>query len=97
MKNGSYFPGRGTLVEETFLEGKAEGIAEGEARGEAKGEAKGKADSVLHLLEWRGIPVTPAQRARITTCTDPGTLDTWLERAFTATDPGHLFEEDETA
>ncbi|MFI0859532.1 hypothetical protein ACH4RA_04505 [Streptomyces smyrnaeus] len=79
MKNGSYFPGRGTLVEETFLKGKAEGKAEGQRR------------SILRLLEMRGIPVSDSQRARINGCTDPRTLDHWLERAFSATHADELF------
>ncbi|MEU5837778.1 hypothetical protein ABZ820_29470 [Streptomyces diacarni] len=82
MKNGSYFPGRGTLVEETFLKGKAEGQAEGQAR------------SVLRLLEMRGIPVTETQRARLAACTDPEVLDTWLERAFRITDADQLFADE---
>ncbi|MEU2722241.1 hypothetical protein [Streptomyces smyrnaeus] len=75
MKNGRFFPGRGTLVEETFLEGKAEG----------------QRQSILRLLEMRGIPVSDSQRARINGCTDPQTLDHWLERAFSATRAEELF------
>ncbi|UNS98691.1 hypothetical protein MMF93_21185 [Streptomyces tubbatahanensis] len=88
MKNGSYFPGRGTLVEETFLKGKAQGMAEGMAAGQAEGQAR----SVLRLLEMRGIPVTETQRARLAACTDPEVLDTWLERAVRITDADQLFE-----
>lgn len=46
----TYFPGRGTLFEETYLEGKAEGKAEA------------RAESILSVLEKRGIPSprTPA-------------------------------------
>ncbi|MFF8394521.1 hypothetical protein [Streptomyces sp. NPDC016172] len=40
----TYFPGRGTLFEETYLEGKAEGNAE----------------SILSVLDKRGIPVPEA-------------------------------------
>lgn len=84
MKNGSYFPGRGTFVEETYLEGKAEGKAEGEAVGAAR--------SVLRLLEMRGIPVTPSQRDRALACTDLAVLDRWLELAFRATDAEQVFD-----
>ncbi|MGY1437697.1 RpnC/YadD family protein [Streptomyces reniochalinae] len=94
MKNGSYFPGRGTLVEETFLKGKAEGQAEGMAEGKAAGQAEGQVRSVLRLLEMRGIPVTETQRARLAACTDPEVLDTWLERAFRITDADQLFADE---
>jgi len=87
MENGSYFPGRGTLVETTFLKGKAAGKAEGKIEGEAAGQAR----SILRLLEMRGIPVNENQRTDITSCTDPETLDRWLERAFSATDAEELF------
>ncbi|MEV0125054.1 hypothetical protein AB0I16_26555 [Streptomyces sp. NPDC050703] len=46
----SYFPGRGTLREQAYLEGKAEGVedgkAEGLAEGKAEGLAKGKAEGL---------------------------------------------------
>jgi hypothetical protein len=45
---GTFFPGRGTLIEETWLAG--------QASGEAKGEAKG----ILRILEVRGLPVSDA-------------------------------------
>ena len=93
MQNGSYFPGRGTLVEETFLEGEASG----EAKGQAKGEAKGEAKSILRLLEMRGIPISETQRTRVTSCTDLDTLDRWLERAFRATETERLFDDEAPA
>ncbi|MFD9982671.1 hypothetical protein ACFWZJ_20085 [Streptomyces massasporeus] len=75
----TYFPGRGTLFEETYLEGKAEGIAEG------------KAGAILRVLEKRGIPVPEAVRDRITTCTDLDTLTLWFDRSLTATTAEDLF------
>ena len=93
MKNGSYFPGRGTLVEETFLKGEAKGLAEGEAKGLAEGEAKGvregqtkeRAQSVLRMLDFRNIPTSENQRTQITTCTNLELLGHWLDRAMTIT------------
>lgn len=70
MKNGSYFPGRGTLVEETYLEGKA------------KGEAGTTAAAVLQVLRMRGVPVSAEEEARITTHADPALLNEWLNRAL---------------
>ncbi|MFC7258834.1 hypothetical protein [Streptomyces lutosisoli] len=80
----NYFPGRGTLLEKTFLEG--------EARGEAKG--------ILRVLEVRGLPISDVVRERITACTDLDRLNDWLDRAGTvahaedlfAAEPGHLQE-----
>ncbi len=82
---GSYFPGRGTLIEETFLKGKAEGKAEGEAHGRAQG--------VLRVLEKRGVPTLTEIRDRITNCTDLGTLDRWFDRAFTVSQADELLDE----
>ncbi len=78
----TYFPGRGTVRETAYLEGRAEGRAEGEAKG------------ILLVLEVRGIPVSDTVRERITTCTDLDRLDTWLERARTVTRAEDLFDED---
>lgn len=74
----SYFPGRGTVRETAYLEGTA------------KGEAKG----VLRVLEVRGIPVSSEVRERITTCSDPVRVDTWLDRAGTVTHAEELFADD---
>ncbi|HBL27603.1 MAG TPA: hypothetical protein DD490_12265 [Acidobacteria bacterium] len=48
------------------------------AEGEARGEAKGKAESVLDLLENRGLTVSPEQRAEILGCSDLARLKQWL-------------------
>ncbi|MGK5697846.1 hypothetical protein ACSNOJ_34005 [Streptomyces sp. URMC 128] len=74
----TYFPGRGTLFEETYLEGKAEGKAEG----------------ILRVLEKRDVPVPEAIRDRITTCTDLDTLTLWFDRSLTATTAEDLFLEE---
>ncbi|WP_328749732.1 hypothetical protein OHT57_30430 [Streptomyces sp. NBC_00285] len=86
----SYFPGRGTVRETAYLEGKSEGKAEGKAEGRAEGEAKG----ILSVLEVRGIPVPDRVRERITTCTDPDRMDAWLERSRTVERAEDLFAED---
>ncbi|WP_405931723.1 hypothetical protein [Streptomyces sp. NBC_00827] len=74
----SYFPGRGTVRETAYLEGKAEG------------EVKG----ILSVLEVRGIPVPDSVRERITTCTDLDRLDAWLDRSRTVAQAEDLFTED---
>jgi hypothetical protein len=81
----NYFPGRGHLMERTFLEGEAKGKAEGEARG------------VLRVLEVRGIPVSDAVRERIATCTDLDRVTHWLDLAGTVEQAEDLFTEEEAA
>ncbi|WP_328358735.1 hypothetical protein OG800_21230 [Streptomyces sp. NBC_00445] len=81
----SYFPGRGTVRETAYLEGKAEGRAEGEAK------------AILIVLDARGIAVPDSVRERITTCTDPDRVDAWLERSRTVERAEDLFAEDPEA
>jgi hypothetical protein len=97
----TYFPGRGTVRETAYLEGKAEGKVEGKAEGKAEGVAEGKvrgvaegeAKGVLRVLEVRGLTVSDDVRTRITTCTDLGSLGDWLDRAGTVTHAEELFGE----
>ncbi|MFJ8335648.1 hypothetical protein [Streptomyces sp. NPDC094437] len=101
----SFFPGRGTVFEEAYLDGQAKGHAEGhakghaegeakgKAKGEARGAAKGKAEGVLSVLEARGLPVSDVARERVTQCTDLDLLQRWLVRAVTAARTEELFDE----
>ncbi|GAA4968545.1 hypothetical protein GCM10023238_40710 [Streptomyces heliomycini] len=79
------FPGSNTIVEESWLEGRAkgkeEGKAEGKAEGKEEGKAEGKAEDVLHILDVRGIEISDSVRERITGCTDLDVLGTWLDRS----------------
>jgi hypothetical protein len=84
----SYFPGRGTVRETAYLEGKAEGKTEGKT----EGKAEGMAECVLRVLEVRGVPVSDAVRERITSCTDLDRLDDWLDRSVTVSRAEELFE-----
>ncbi|WP_152990452.1 hypothetical protein [Sphaerimonospora mesophila] len=70
-----------------FGAGKTEGLAEGLAKGEAR--------AVLTILEVRGIPVSDAERARITACSDLKQLDEWARRAVTVTSTGDLFTDEQ--
>jgi hypothetical protein len=90
MSVGTYFPGRGTIVEESFLKG----VAEGREEGREEGRAEERAQMVLRVLEKRQIPTLARTRDRITACPDAGVLDRWLDRAFTVTDAEDLFAED---
>ncbi|MFE9096040.1 hypothetical protein [Streptomyces sp. NPDC007264] len=89
----SYFPGRGTVRERAYLEGKTEGKTEGKAEGKAEGEAKG----VLRVLEVRGLPISGDVRERITACMDLDRLNDWLDRAGTVACAEDLFAEDPEA
>ncbi|MDN3020633.1 hypothetical protein [Streptomyces sp. S.PB5] len=82
----SYFPGRGTLRETAYLDGKAEGKTEG--------KVEDRASMVLRVLAKRGISVPEATQDRITSCTDLDTLTLWFDRALTAEVAEDLFAED---
>ncbi|MEU5095932.1 hypothetical protein [Streptomyces sp. NPDC020996] len=77
MSFTNFFPGRGTLLEETYLEGQAEG------------EAK----AILRFLEARGISVPKAARDRIADCTDLDLLNRWLDRTPHVRSIDELFAE----
>ncbi|MFE6100950.1 hypothetical protein ACFVQ4_13395 [Streptomyces laurentii] len=79
MAVGSYFPGRGTLVERTFL------------KGEAQGKVEAKAESVIRVLNARRIDVPAEALQRIEDCADLSTLDRWLDLAVTAARVDELF------
>ncbi|GGR38998.1 hypothetical protein [Streptomyces roseolus] len=81
---GTFFPGRGTLVEETYLKGKAEG--------EAEGRAEGLAEAVLRVLRARGIDVPEAVAGRVTAVTDPDELGRLLDRSVAVASAGELFD-----
>ncbi|MFF6774171.1 hypothetical protein ACFY8W_11455 [Streptomyces sp. NPDC012637] len=68
---GTYFPGGGTLAEETYLEGKAHGVS----------------DSVLRVFAVRGVMLPDAVAEHIHDCTDPETLRWWLDHAATTGRP----------
>jgi hypothetical protein len=62
------------------------------SQGEAKGEAKGEANSILMVLDARGIEVPADVRATITSCTDLDQLNTWVRRAATVDRIQDLFD-----
>lgn len=76
---------RGSKV---FLEERAAGRAEGKA----EGKVEGKAESLLTILEARGIAVTAQQRRRILATTKPALLNRWLRRAVTAASLDEVWE-----
>ncbi|WP_018657519.1 hypothetical protein [Actinomadura flavalba] len=49
------------------------------------------AQAVLKVIKSRGICLTEEQRQRVLTCHDTDQLDTWLDRASTATNADDIF------
>jgi len=72
------------------VEGRAEGKAEGRAEGKAEGRAAGMAESILKILQARGVAVSPAQREEISRGSDFDRLDRWLLRAALASSADEL-------
>ncbi|AQW54003.1 hypothetical protein [Streptomyces violaceusniger] len=66
-------------------------FAEVRAEGQAQGQAVKGAKDVLRVLSLRGLEVTPKTRERIEACKDLDLLDTWLDRAVTASRTEDLF------
>ena len=56
-----------------------------------QGRAEGRAESIIDVLETRGIKVPDADRARITTCQDIDQLTAWVRRAAPVTSVDELF------
>jgi hypothetical protein len=83
MQNGTYFPGRGGIIEETFLNGRAEG------------EAVGKANGVLRILGHREIEVPDEARERILACRDSVLLEHWIDEALSIESVDELFEDED--
>ncbi|MFF5478991.1 hypothetical protein ACFY5C_16825 [Streptomyces sp. NPDC012935] len=83
------FPGSHTIVEESWLEGRAKGQAEGKV----EGKVEGKAEDILHILGVRGVEVSDSVRERVTACTDLDVLGTWLDRSLSVADAEELFRE----
>ena len=72
-----------------FFRRKIAGEEATEAARSAK--AEGKAEDVIAVLEERGLPVSSAERERITSSADSRELDRWLRRAISATKASDLF------
>jgi type II secretory pathway component PulK len=63
------------------------------AEGRAEGRIAGIAESVLEILEARGIPVSEAQRQEILSCQDSDRLSRWLRRAVLVSSAGEVTSE----
>jgi hypothetical protein len=84
----------GITYKSKFVDGwYQQGRAAGEAEGIAQGEAKRGATDILRILKSRGLSPTRAQRELIESCENLGQLDTWFDRALTATTVAMVFED----
>ncbi|MFG2119184.1 hypothetical protein [Streptomyces sp. NPDC048710] len=81
---------RHPLAEQVREEGREQGLEQGLEQG----RAEAKAEMILHILEWRGIPVPDAVRDRVSICTDLDQLELWAQRAVHANDAAQLFPEE---
>ncbi|MET8868327.1 hypothetical protein ABZW11_35825 [Nonomuraea sp. NPDC004580] len=79
------------FAREYFARGFAEGFATGLAEGREEGRAAGLAAALMTALDARRIDVPDDLRARISACTDPAQLHTWLTRVPTAATIDDLF------
>ncbi|MGI5416328.1 hypothetical protein [Actinomadura luteofluorescens] len=71
---------------------KSEPFRRAHAEGKAEGKTEGEAESVLKVLDARGLSVSDEMREQILACTDQKRLDQWLVRATTAEHADHLFD-----
>lgn len=62
--------------------------------GREQGKAEASAEMILHILEWRSIPVPDSVRERVQSCTDLDQLEAWAQRAVHATNAAELFAEE---
>ena len=65
---------------------------DGKTEGRIEGITEGKAEDILAVLSARGITIPEHLRTRVSTCTDPAQLDTWLISAATATTLTDVFD-----
>ena len=83
---------RTELIGRPFREGEAKGRSEGRSEGRAKGRVEAMAESVVAVLEARGLSVPDRVRGRVAGESDPQILSGWLRRAATVEKAGALFE-----
>jgi hypothetical protein len=68
-------------------------IDRGRAEGRTEGRAEGGARLLLRVLAARGFEVPADIRDRVTACTDTSQLDSWADRAATASSLGDVFRD----
>jgi predicted transposase YdaD len=89
VESNANFP---PFVQDLIERGKREGIREGAREGRLTGKLEGfregklhgKREVLLRLTARAGLTIAEADRTRILTCTDPATLDRWIDNALGA-------------
>jgi hypothetical protein len=56
-----------------------------------EGRAEGRAESLLRIVDRRGIALSGEQRDRVLACADIDQLDRWFDRAITAATAAEIF------
>jgi flagellar biosynthesis/type III secretory pathway protein FliH len=69
-----------------------EGRAEGLAEGLAEGRLEGSRQALALVFELRNLQPTPAEQAKIDSCTDLDSLARWCQRAKTAGRVADIFD-----
>ena len=82
--------GRAEGIQVGEEKGRTEGFQAGEEKGIQIGEARGEAKALLVVLRSRGFDIPKEIEHRITECTDPVLLVSWLSRAATIADVSDL-------
>jgi|SRR5580693_3103784 hypothetical protein len=77
-------PSRGTIFESFMDDAYSEGYADGLLHGREE-------TAIVMLLTARGVPLTDAQRRRISSCDDVDRLSLWFSRAVTAATAEEVF------
>jgi hypothetical protein len=84
-------------IEAIRSEGLNQGIEQGIEQGIDQGIDRGLAESVLALLEDRGLTVAPEIREHILACHDRVRLRRWLSLAIRVEDPARLLDAQDRA
>ncbi len=69
-----------------------EGREKGREEGLETGRGEGIAESILTLLDERGVGIPPEVEARVRGCRDPDALKAWLRRAARVEDAMRVFD-----
>ncbi|WP_437276247.1 Uma2 family endonuclease [Sorangium sp. So ce375] len=83
--------GREQGREEGREEGREQGREEGREQGREEGILEGKRDALRRVLSRRGLRLTKAAAAKISSCTSERELDRWLDRALVASATAEVF------
>ncbi|WP_437709975.1 Uma2 family endonuclease [Sorangium sp. So ce448] len=83
--------GRELGREEGRQEGREAGREEGREAGRGEGILEGKRDALRRVLARRGLRLTKAAAAKISSCRSERELDRWLDRALVASATAEVF------